>query len=112
MQAYDNSKQHAPRPELRSPSPHSPVSKGSGRRRRHNWEGPHSQGSMYHAGDVVKESGIYEAIHEGEHRPTHDVVMIASDRFPACDTCSERVRFRLVRTAPYIFSDEDFEKPE
>ena len=42
-------------------------------------------------------------LHEGE------AVMLAGDSFPACDTCFERVRFRLVRTAPYIFDDADFE---
>ena len=28
---------------------------------------------------------------------------------PACDTCDEKVRFKVIRTAPYIFDDEDFE---
>ena len=36
--------------------------------------------------------------------------MIANDHFPTCDSCMDRVRFRLIRTAPYIFSDEDFEE--
>jgi hypothetical protein len=38
--------------------------------------------------------------------------MIAGDSFPECDTCRDRVRFRLVRTAPYIFQDADFEESE
>ncbi len=112
MQAYRSSQPRSLVPESRPARPHSPVADDPGKRRRHNWEGPHPRGHMYRAGDVVKQSGIYEAIHEGEHRPAHDVVMIASDLFPPCDTCSDRVRFRLVRTAPYIFTDEDFEKPE
>jgi hypothetical protein len=110
MQAYQSSKQHALPSELPIGRQHAPGAKNRGKRRRHNWEGPHPKGHMYKAGDVVKQSGIYEAIHEGEHRPAHDVVMIASDLFPPCDTCAERVRFRLIRTAPYIFTDEDFEK--
>lgn len=36
--------------------------------------------------------------------------MLSGDAFPPCDTCEQRVRFRLVRTAPYIFQDEDFEE--
>jgi hypothetical protein len=112
MQAFHHSKQHVSAAELRRAKPYTPLSNDPGKRRRHNWEGPHPKGHMYRAGDVVKQSGIYEAIHEGEHRPAHDVVMIASDLFPPCDTCSERVRFRLVRTAPYIFTDEDFEKQD
>jgi hypothetical protein len=60
----------------------------------------------------VVQSGIYEAIHEKGHRAPHEVVMVESDLFPSCDTCSDQVRFKLIRTAPYIFTDEDFEKPK
>jgi hypothetical protein len=38
--------------------------------------------------------------------------MLNGDAFPACDTCATKVRFRLVRTAPYIFQDADFEEPQ
>jgi hypothetical protein len=64
----------------------------------------------YRAGDVVRQSGIYEVIHDRSHRDVHEVVMISGERFPDCETCKEKVRFRLVRTAPYIFQDEDFEE--
>jgi hypothetical protein len=63
------------------------------------------------AGQTVRETGIYEVIHDGAHRAAHEVVMLNGDLFPACDTCEERVRFRLLRTAPYIFQDEDFCEP-
>lgn len=62
----------------------------------------------YRAGDTVRQSGIYEVLHDRSHRDAHEVVMISGERFPDCETCKERVRFRLVRTAPYIFQDEDF----
>ena len=61
-------------------------------------------------GDTVRQSGIYEVVHDGEHRAAHDVVMIAGDQFPNCETCDQSVRFRLMRTAPYIFQDQDFEE--
>jgi len=78
--------------------------KNSGRgRNRHN-------GKVYRSGDTVRQSGIYEVMHDREHREAHEVVMISGERFPDCETCKERVRFRLVRTAPYIFQDEDFEE--
>ena len=64
----------------------------------------------YRSGEVVRQSGIYEVIHDRDHRETHEVVMISAERFPDCETCKEKVRFRLVRTAPYIFQDEDFEE--
>ena len=87
------------RPALKSP-PHGPrhgaIRGGNGER--------------YKAGDPVPQSGIYEVIHARNHRESHDVVMLAGDHFPACDNCDVAVRFRLVRTAPYIFQDDDFEQ--
>lgn len=71
---------------------------------------PH--GEIFIAGSPVRESGIYEVLHDANHRSAHEVVMIANDLFPACDVCDNRVRYRVLRTAPYIFSDEDFEDPE
>lgn len=88
-----------------------PVAKERGKRPGSHRKSVSSQRGTYRAGDVVRQSGIYEAIHEGAHRDAHDVVMIESDLFPPCDTCSDQVRFRLVRSAPYIFTDDDFEKP-
>lgn len=60
------------------------------------------------AGATIPESGIYEVIHDGAHRSAHESVMVKGDSFPLCDVCQDRVRFRVVRTAPYIFEDEDF----
>jgi hypothetical protein len=88
------------------------VAKGPGKRGGRHREGLQSRGQTYQAGDNVRQSGIYEAVHDAAHRGPHEVVMIEADLFPPCDTCSDRVRFRLVRTAPYIFTDEDFEKPK
>ena len=64
---------------------------------------------LFRAGDAVRETGIYEIVHAGAHRQAHEVVMHKADLFPECDTCRRDVRFRLIRTAPYIFEDEDFE---
>ena len=65
---------------------------------------------MFSAFQPVVETGIYEVLHHGAHRSAHEVVMLSGDAFPPCDTCADNVRFRLVRTAPYIFQDEDFEE--
>jgi hypothetical protein len=77
---------------------------------RHGGMRLHSQ--TFKTGDPVAQSGIYEVIHASAHRKAHEVVMIRGDAFPACDTCKRDVRFKLVRTAPYIFQDEDFEEPK
>jgi hypothetical protein len=61
-------------------------------------------------GQPVLESGIYEVIHDQGHRQAHEAVMYRGDLFPACDQCEMKVRFKLIRSAPYIFDDEDFAK--
>jgi hypothetical protein len=88
-----------------------PLLKGGGKSRRsgHKSGGPTV---LFAAGETVRETGIYEVIHDHGHRTAHEVVMLSGDSFPACDTCGVRVRFRLIRTAPYIFQDEDFEEGE
>ena len=72
--------------------------------------GARPNGRRYRSGDLVRQSGIYEVAHDRNHRESHEVVMISGERFPDCETCKEKVRFRMVRTAPYIFQDEDFEE--
>jgi hypothetical protein len=67
-------------------------------------------GESHSPGEPVRQSGIYEVVHARAHRASHEVVMLAGDAFPLCDTCTDQVRFRLIRTAPYIFQDEDFEE--
>ena len=111
MQAFYPAKQSSVFAATQLAGRRSPVAKQRGRRSEGHRKTVSSQRETYRAGDVVRQSGIYEAIHEGSHRGPHDVVMIESDLFPPCDTCSDQVRFRLVRSAPYIFTDADFEKP-
>ena len=82
--------------------------KSGGKDPRH--EGAGSGSRRHRSGEVVRQSGIYEVIHDRDHREVHEVVMISGEHFPDCDTCKEKVRFHLVRTAPYIFQDEDFEE--
>jgi hypothetical protein len=78
--------------------------RGAGRPHRGNLDS-----KLYRPTETVRLTGIYEVIHDRAHRESHEVVMRSGDPFPACETCDLRVRFRLVRTAPYIFDDEDFE---
>lgn len=66
-----------------------------------------SQGECpYEPGDLVEQSGIYAICHsDGAH---HTVVLLRGSHFPDCDGCGAEVRYRLLRSAPYIFEDEDF----
>lgn len=86
-----------------------PAAKSGGPRGQHHGRAAAS-GPSYKPGDPVPQSGIYEVVHARGHRTPHEVVMLSGDAFPACDTCDQSVRFRLLRTAPYIFQDEDFEE--
>ena len=83
------------------------AQQGSGKGSGHGRRNP--PGEPGRPGDPVRETGIYEVCHAGDHRAAHEVVMLAGDLFPTCDTCQGMVRFQLLRTAPYIFQDEDFE---
>ena len=85
----------ARRGEDNNPGQHRPRKRGNHRK-------------IYAAGETIPESGIYEVIHQDGHRAVHESVLVKGDPFPHCDTCADRVRFRVVRTAPYIFHDEDF----
>lgn len=71
---------------------------------------PSQHTKMLLPGQPVLESGIYEVIHDKGHRQAHEAVMYRDDLFPACDHCDLKVRFKLIRSAPYIFDDEDFAK--
>ena len=81
---------------------------------RHSSSKRPGNGPFFKAGDPVPETGIYEVVHDRAHRTPHEVVMVPQTEgsFPLCDTCKAKVRYKLVRTAPYIFSDEDFKKSE
>lgn len=89
-----------------------PRMKGGGKSRHYSGRGPQKPTPLFSAGETVRETGIYEVIHDRDHRTAHEVVLLAADSFPACDSCGLLVRFRLVRTAPYIFQDEDFEESQ
>lgn len=81
---------------------------GDKRPGRHRKAGQHA--NIFLPGQPVRETGIYEVIHDKNHRQAHEAVMYRNDLFPVCDQCALRVRFRLIRSAPYIFDDEDFAK--
>lgn len=45
-------------------------------------------------------TGVYEAIHAGSHRKSHDVTVGEGAIFPFCGRCHEKVMFKLVRSVP------------
>jgi hypothetical protein len=55
----------------------------------------------------VPKSGVYIAIHDGGHGEG-DVTCLSGDRFPACNRCGDRVRFKAKSVARYISRHYDF----
>jgi hypothetical protein len=100
---------HPSKLTLRRKTLWTPTSVGKpGDKERSHRRKPSQHSKMFLPGQPVLESGIYEVIHDKNHRQAHEAVMYRSDLFPVCDQCELRVRFRLIRSAPYIFDDEDF----
>lgn len=56
---------------------------------------------MYQSDQEVPASGIYRVRH-GEHRLSHEVILVAGQLFPRCGRCANAVRFELVKAAPYM----------
>lgn len=63
----------------------------------------------YEPGDLVELSGIYAICHGDGSR--HTVALIRGNRFAGCECCGAQVRYRLIRSAPYILDDQDFSPP-
>ena len=67
------------------------------------------QARTYQPGNTVPTSGIYSVLHRENHRGPHEVVMVGRDKFPKCEICGREVNYCLMRSAPYVFEDPDFE---
>ncbi|MBV9086649.1 MAG: YjzC family protein [Acidobacteria bacterium] len=63
----------------------------------------------YKPGQKIPKSGVY-MVHHADHRADHEATMLAGDLFPECSVCTDSVRFRLIKSASVIESDEDFRK--
>jgi len=62
---------------------------------------------LFQPAEEVPESGVYQVQHY-RHRLYHDVTILVGSRFPICSECGSNVRFRLVRTAPLLEGDRNF----
>jgi hypothetical protein len=66
-------------------------------------------GNLGSPGEHIEFAGVYLVRHKSEHRPSHEVVLLAREVFPACEGCADSVRYELLRAVPYLFDDPDFE---
>ena len=56
----------------------------------------------------VPQSGVYLMRHREQHSEAQEMVLLAGKQFPQCEVCQDDATFELVRTAPYVFHDDDF----
>lgn len=64
----------------------------------------------FRPGEITQASGIYHIEHSRDHRQSHEVVFARNDKFPACEICEHAVRYTLLRAAPFVFEDPDFQE--
>jgi hypothetical protein len=62
---------------------------------------------LFRPSERVTQSGIYELVHGCENVGT--IVLLRTQQFPLCQDCGARVRFRLLKAAPHIREDADFQ---
>ena len=61
----------------------------------------------YEPETLVPLSGVYEICHRDE--PREWALLLRDDIFKPCKRCGMEVRYKLVRAAPHISEDRDFE---
>jgi hypothetical protein len=65
-------------------------------------------GDVFKPGDKVQSSGIYQVTHDNRHASEHEVTCVYGKIFPPCKGCGNHPRFKLVRAAQHIESNEHF----
>lgn len=63
---------------------------------------------LYSPGESVPSSGIYKVVHDTEHTEEHEVTCVYGKRFPPCNHCGENVRFKALKIARHIETNENF----
>jgi hypothetical protein len=62
---------------------------------------------LFRPAEQVPRSGIYELLHESGNAGM--IVLVRDQQFPVCQDCGSSVRFRLLKAAPHISEDPDFQ---
>lgn len=64
---------------------------------------------VYHPGDRVPSSGLYDVKHDRGHREPHQVTVIEGRKFPPCRGCGRGVTFQLNVRADHLHDHPDFD---
>jgi hypothetical protein len=68
--------------------------------------------SSYWPGQPIPRSGVYTAVHTNNHTGAHDLTILRSGKFPACNECGSRVYFTLAKPGQNIANNEHFMRRE
>lgn len=66
---------------------------------------------IYSPGMTVVESGIYDVLHDKNHKEHHQVTCVRGDKFPPCHGCTSKVRFRINTPAKHITDEAHLMRP-
>ena len=67
-------------------------------------------GDIFKPGEKVQHSGIYEVEHDKAHAQKHEVTCVFGKVFPPCKGCGQHPRFKLVRAAQHVETNDNFSK--
>lgn len=70
-------------------------------------KGSEAPSPFFRVGEEIPESGVYRVFH-AEHRVSHQVLLLAGEKFPRCSQCGSDVHFELLQRIPEIAQDADF----
>ena len=65
---------------------------------------------VYSPGEKVRFSGIYRARHYKHRQDDGEIALFAGANFPGCGDCDDLVDYTLIRSAPGLSEDPDFQK--
>ena len=65
---------------------------------------------VYSPGEQVRLSGIYRARHYKHRQDDGEIALFAGANFPGCGDCDDLVDYTLIRSAPGLSEDPDFQK--
>lgn len=67
-----------------------------------------SIGDVFKPGEKVPHSGIYLVTHDSKHTESHEVTCVYGKVFPPCKGCGQHPRFKLLRAAHHVETQENF----
>jgi hypothetical protein len=69
-------------------------------------DNPERATHLFKPGGKVEHTGMYQAVHQPEHRKAHTVMLKRGEKFPPCAKCDHTV-FLLLVAAEHISEDAD-----